>query len=72
MGHVLIINGTLLALQARGAPTRRPWFLHQDVSLEEPQPGVIEVTERRFGRLHVMVANAGIRIFVQGGRDVVG
>ena len=49
MDHVLIINGTLLALQAMGrAPKRRPWFLHQDVSLEEAQPGVIEVTERRF------------------------
>jgi NAD(P)-dependent dehydrogenase (short-subunit alcohol dehydrogenase family) len=37
-------------------------FLHQDVSLEESWPGVIEATERRFGRLDVMVANAGIGI----------
>src|SRR5229473_4099506 len=37
-------------------------FLHQDVSLEENWPGVIETTERRFGRLDVMVANAGIGI----------
>jgi NAD(P)-dependent dehydrogenase (short-subunit alcohol dehydrogenase family) len=37
-------------------------FLHQDVSLEESWPGVIDATERRFGRLDVMVANAGIRI----------
>jgi NAD(P)-dependent dehydrogenase (short-subunit alcohol dehydrogenase family) len=37
-------------------------FLHQDVSLEEGWPGVIEATERRFGRLDVMVANAGIGI----------
>jgi NAD(P)-dependent dehydrogenase (short-subunit alcohol dehydrogenase family) len=37
-------------------------FLHQDVSLEESWPGVIEATERRFGRLNVMVANAGIGI----------
>src|SRR2546428_7786094 len=37
-------------------------FLHQDVSLEENWPGVIEATERRFGRLDVMVANAGIGI----------
>jgi len=37
-------------------------FLHQDVSLEEGWPGVIEATERRFGRLNVMVANAGIGI----------
>jgi len=31
-------------------------FLHQDVSIEESWPGVIEATERRFGRLDVMVA----------------
>ena len=37
-------------------------FLHQDVSLEESWPGVIEATERRFGRLDVMMANAGIGI----------
>jgi NAD(P)-dependent dehydrogenase (short-subunit alcohol dehydrogenase family) len=37
-------------------------FLHQDVTLEESWPGVIEATERRFGRLDVMVANAGIGI----------
>jgi NAD(P)-dependent dehydrogenase (short-subunit alcohol dehydrogenase family) len=37
-------------------------FLHQDVSLEESWPGVIEAVERRFGRLDVMVANAGIGI----------
>ena len=37
-------------------------FLHQDVSLEEGWPGAIEATERRFGRLDVMVANAGIGI----------
>jgi NAD(P)-dependent dehydrogenase (short-subunit alcohol dehydrogenase family) len=37
-------------------------FLHQDVSLEESWPGVIEAAERRFGRLNVMVANAGIGI----------
>src|SRR6516164_11116879 len=37
-------------------------FLHQDVSIEETWPGVIEATERRFGRLDVMVANAGIGI----------
>src|SRR5690348_14495592 len=36
--------------------------LHQDVSVEEDWPGVIEATERRFGRLNVMVANAGIGI----------
>jgi NAD(P)-dependent dehydrogenase (short-subunit alcohol dehydrogenase family) len=37
-------------------------FLHQDVSMEENWPAVIEATERRFGRLDVMVANAGISI----------
>jgi NAD(P)-dependent dehydrogenase (short-subunit alcohol dehydrogenase family) len=37
-------------------------FLHQDVSLEESWPEIIEATERRFGRLDVMVANAGIGI----------
>ncbi len=37
-------------------------FLHQDVSLEESWPGIIDATERRFGRLDVMVANAGIGI----------
>jgi NAD(P)-dependent dehydrogenase (short-subunit alcohol dehydrogenase family) len=37
-------------------------YLHQDVSLEESWPGVIEASERRFGRLDVMVANAGIGI----------
>src|SRR6516164_5591384 len=36
--------------------------LHQDVSIEEDWPGVIEVTERRFGKLNVMMANAGIGI----------
>jgi NAD(P)-dependent dehydrogenase (short-subunit alcohol dehydrogenase family) len=37
-------------------------FLHQDVSLEESWPGIIEAAERRFGPLNVMVANAGIGI----------
>jgi NAD(P)-dependent dehydrogenase (short-subunit alcohol dehydrogenase family) len=37
-------------------------YLHQDVSLEESWPGVIDDAERRFGRLDVMVANAGIGI----------
>ena len=37
-------------------------YLHQDVSLEESWPEVMEATERRFGRLDVMVANAGIGI----------
>jgi len=29
-------------------------FLHQDVSIEENWPGVIEATERRFGRLDAL------------------
>jgi NAD(P)-dependent dehydrogenase (short-subunit alcohol dehydrogenase family) len=37
-------------------------FLHQDVTFEESWRGIIEATERRFGRLDVMVANAGIGI----------
>jgi NAD(P)-dependent dehydrogenase (short-subunit alcohol dehydrogenase family) len=34
-------------------------FLHQDESIEENW-SAIEATERRFGRLDVVVANAGI------------
>jgi len=37
-------------------------YLRQDVSLEESWPAVIEASERRFGRLDVMVSNAGIGI----------
>ena len=37
-------------------------FLHQDVTLEETWPAVVEATEQQFGRLDVMVANAGIGI----------
>ena len=37
-------------------------FLHQDVSVEETWPAIIDATLRRFGRLDVMVANAGIAI----------
>jgi NAD(P)-dependent dehydrogenase (short-subunit alcohol dehydrogenase family) len=37
-------------------------FLHQDVTLEERWPAIIEAAEQRFGRLDVMVANAGIGI----------
>jgi NAD(P)-dependent dehydrogenase (short-subunit alcohol dehydrogenase family) len=37
-------------------------FVHQDVTREERWPAVIETTEQRFGRLDVMVANAGIGI----------
>jgi NAD(P)-dependent dehydrogenase (short-subunit alcohol dehydrogenase family) len=34
-------------------------FLHQDVSIEESWPGVIEATSSDFGRPDLMVANAG-------------
>jgi NAD(P)-dependent dehydrogenase (short-subunit alcohol dehydrogenase family) len=37
-------------------------FLHQDVSFEDRWPAIIDATLRRFGRLDVMVANAGIGI----------
>jgi NAD(P)-dependent dehydrogenase (short-subunit alcohol dehydrogenase family) len=37
-------------------------YRHQDVSLEEGWPEVIEAAEKGFGRLDVMVANAGIGI----------
>lgn len=37
-------------------------YLHQDVSAEEGWPEIIEAAERQFGRLDVMVANAGIGI----------
>jgi NAD(P)-dependent dehydrogenase (short-subunit alcohol dehydrogenase family) len=37
-------------------------FLHQDVSLEDTWPAIIDAALRRFGRLDVMVANAGIGI----------
>jgi NAD(P)-dependent dehydrogenase (short-subunit alcohol dehydrogenase family) len=40
-------------------------FRRQDVSLEESWPGVIDAAESRFGRLDVMVANAGIAILCQ-------
>jgi len=38
-------------------------FLHQDVSDEAAWPGAIAAAERRFGRLDIMVANAGIAVF---------
>ena len=44
-------------------------YLRQDVSLEESWPAVIEASERRFGRLDVMVANAGIGIMARLSRS---
>jgi NAD(P)-dependent dehydrogenase (short-subunit alcohol dehydrogenase family) len=40
-------------------------LVHEDVSLEESWPEITEATERRFGRLDVMVANAGIGIMCE-------
>ena len=49
------------ALAARIGPAAV--FLPHDVTDEVAWPGAIEATERRFGRLDIMVANAGIAIF---------
>jgi NAD(P)-dependent dehydrogenase (short-subunit alcohol dehydrogenase family) len=57
------VGGRRLAEQIGGAGGEAI-FLHQDVSLEETWPVVIDATLRRFGRLDVMVANAGIAILV--------
>jgi NAD(P)-dependent dehydrogenase (short-subunit alcohol dehydrogenase family) len=38
------------------------FFFYQDVTFEESWPGIIDAAEQRFGRLDVMVANAGIGI----------
>ena len=40
-------------------------YLHQDVSIEEGWPAIIETAERCFGCPDVMVANAGIGILCQ-------
>jgi len=39
-------------------------YLHLDVADEAAWPPVIDATERRYGRLDILVANAGIGIFV--------
>lgn len=53
------------ALAARiSTPGGAAAYMHQDVSLEEVWPEVIAATEKRFGRLDVLVANAGIGIMV--------
>ena len=38
-------------------------YLHQDVTDEAAWPGLVAAAERHFGRLDVMVANAGIAVF---------
>src|SRR5215472_12119260 len=48
--------------QAIGDAAGDAMYLHQDVSVEEGWPEIIDTAERRFGRLDVMVANAGIGI----------
>ena len=56
-------RGTALAarLNEAGGKAR---FMHQDVTDEDAWPGVVAEAERAFGRLDVMVANAGIGIAV--------
>src|SRR5215472_4461303 len=48
--------------QAIGDAAGDAMYLHQDVSVEEGWPEIIDTAERRFGRLDVMLANAGIGI----------
>lgn len=55
-------NGGQAVVERIGGAGGEAIFLHQDVSIEESWPGAIEAAERRFGRLNVMVANAGIGI----------
>src|SRR3712207_3138449 len=46
-------------IRAAGGQAR---FLHQDVTDEARWPEVVAETERLFGGLHILVANAGIAI----------
>src|SRR5262249_31149217 len=55
-------TGAQAVVDKIGAAGGEAICLHQDVSIEEEWPRVIEATERRFGQLEVMVANAGIGI----------
>jgi NAD(P)-dependent dehydrogenase (short-subunit alcohol dehydrogenase family) len=52
-------RGTALA-ESIGADA---FFQHQDVSDEAAWPGAIAAVERKFGRLDIVVANAGIAVF---------
>ena len=38
-------------------------YMHLDVTVEEEWPGIVETTEREFGKLDVLVNNAGILRF---------
>ena len=53
-------TGGRLVVDKIGSAGGSAVFLHRDVTLGETWPGVIEATERQFGRLDVMLANAGI------------
>jgi NAD(P)-dependent dehydrogenase (short-subunit alcohol dehydrogenase family) len=55
------MRGEAVAAAIRGAGGEAI-FLHQDVSLEDGWPGVVDAAERQFGRLDVLMANAGIGI----------
>jgi NAD(P)-dependent dehydrogenase (short-subunit alcohol dehydrogenase family) len=62
--------GSKRSLAAFSTISRRGQYVHSASmfahiradTLEESWPGIIEATERRFGRLDVMMANAGIGI----------
>ena len=47
-------------------------YLHHDVTDEAGWPNVVSTVEKRFGGLHVLVANAGIGIMGSGDRNVAG
>lgn len=55
-------GGTVLAAEIQAAGGRAA-FLRQDVTDEAAWPDAIATAERLFGRLDIMVANAGIAIF---------
>jgi NAD(P)-dependent dehydrogenase (short-subunit alcohol dehydrogenase family) len=61
-GQISDDTGGQVVVDEIGSAGGEAVFLHDDVTLEESWPAVIEATERRFGRLDVMVANAGIGI----------
>lgn len=57
-------GGEALAARLRAAGGEAQ-YLHQDVTEEARWAEVVAETERRFGRLDILVANAGIAIMVQ-------
>lgn len=54
-------GGEAVAERIRAAG-REARFLHQDVADEDRWPAVVAETERLFGGLHILVANAGIAV----------